>query len=133
VKCVAIASLFKSFCTSCHYNFEDDRCSFCFKLEFDSLSSRKRIRDSETESSSLSIIKRQINRRDFVLSLSSSSFSKARKSRSIVNQKLAYDRDLLTNSERLRRISSLFTKLEKLFSSHARAVEKKLKRKEDDK
>jgi hypothetical protein len=56
--------LFKNFYTSCHYNFENDRCSFYFKLEIDSSSNCKRIRESETKFV-LSIIKRQIRRRDF--------------------------------------------------------------------
>jgi hypothetical protein len=80
--CVAMTILFKNFCTSCNYNFENDRCSFRFKLEIDSSSSRKRVRESETKFV-LSIIKRQTRRKDF--SLSSSSFSKARKSRSTMN------------------------------------------------
>jgi hypothetical protein len=95
--CVAMTILFKNFCTSCHYNFEDDRWNFRSKFEVDSSSSRKRIRESETKFV-LSIIKRQTRRRDF--SFSSSFFLKARKSRSIVNQKFEYDRDLFTNSKR---------------------------------
>jgi hypothetical protein len=121
--------LFKNFCTSCHYNFEDDRCNFRFKLEIDSSSNRKRIRESKTKFV-LSIIKRQTRRRDFFFSSSFS--SKARKSRSTMNQKLEYDRDLFTNSKKLRKISNLFTKLRKLFSFHARATKKKLKRKQND-
>jgi hypothetical protein len=80
--CVAMTILFKNFCTSCHYNFENDRCNFRFKLEIDSSSSRKRVRESKTKFV-LSIIKRQTRRRDF--SFFSSFFSKTRKSRSIVN------------------------------------------------
>jgi hypothetical protein len=124
-----MTTLFKDFCTSCHYNFEDDRCSFRSKFEVDSSSSRKRIDESKTKFV-LSIIKRQTRRRNFFLS--SFSFSKARKSRLIVNQKLEYDRNLFTDSKKLRKISSLFTKLRKLFSSHVRATKKKLKRKQDD-
>jgi hypothetical protein len=127
--CVAITILFKSFCTSCHYNFEDDRCSFRFKFEVDSSSNRKRVRESKTKFVLL-ITKRQTRRKDFFLSFSF--FSKARKSRSIVNQKLEYDRDLFTNSKKLRKISNLFTKLRLLFSSYARATKKKLKRKQND-
>ncbi len=121
--------LFKNFCTSCHYNFEDDRCNFRFKFEVDSSNNRKRIRESETKFV-LSIIKRQIRRRNLFFSFFF--FSKVRKSRSIVNQKLEYDRDLFTNSKKLRKINNLFTKLRKLFSFHARATKKKLKRKQND-
>jgi hypothetical protein len=124
--CVAMTIFFKNFCTSCHYNFENDQCSFRFKLEVDSSSNCKRIRESERKFV-LSIIKQQIRRRN--LFLFSSFFSKARKSRSIVNQKLEYDRNLFTNSKKLRKINSLFTKLKKLFNFHARTTKKKLKRK----
>jgi hypothetical protein len=127
--CVAMTILFKNFCTSCHYNFEDDRCNFRFKFEIDSSSSRKRIRESETKFV-LSIIKRQTRRKDLFFFFFSS--SKARKSRSTMNQKLEYDRDFFTNSKRLRKISSLFTKLRKLFNFHVRATKKKLKRKQND-
>ncbi len=127
--CVTMTFFFNNFCTSCHYNFENDRCSFRFKLEIDSSSSRKRFRESKTKFVLL-LIKRQTRRKN--LSLSSFSFSKVRKSRSIVNQKFEYDRNLFTNSKKLRKISNLFTKLRKLFSFHARATKKKLKRKQND-
>ncbi len=129
--CVAMTILFNNFCTSCHYNFENDRCNFRFKLEVDSSSSRKRIRELKTKFV-LSIIKRQTRRKDFSFFFSSFFFSKARKSRSTMNQKLEYDRNLFTNSKKLRKISSLFTKLRKLFNFHVRTTEKKLKRKQDD-
>jgi hypothetical protein len=62
--CVAMTIFFKNFCTSCYYNFENDRCNFRFKFEIDSSSSRKRIRESKTKFV-LSIIKRQTRRRNF--------------------------------------------------------------------
>jgi hypothetical protein len=127
--CVAMIIFFKNFCTSCHYNFENDRCNFRSKFEIDSSSNRKRVRESKTKFV-FSIIKRQIRCKDFFLS--SFSFLKARKSRLIVNQKLEYDWDFFTNSKKLRKISSLITKLKKLFNFHARATKTKLKRKQDD-
>jgi hypothetical protein len=127
--CVAMTIFFKNFCTLCYYNFENDRCNFRFKFEVDSSSNRKRVRESKTKFV-LSIIKRQTRRRNFFFFFSF--FSKARKSRSTMNQKLEYDRDLFTNLKRLRKISSLFTKLRKLFNFHAWATEKKLKRKQND-
>jgi hypothetical protein len=67
--CVAMTIFFKNFCTSCHYNFENDRCSFHFQFEIDSSSNHKRIRESKTKFLLL-IIKRQTRRRNFFLSFS---------------------------------------------------------------
>jgi hypothetical protein len=95
----------------------------------ESSSTRKRDRESDSETSVIVPPLKRSNRRSIRSSLLSS-ISKDRNPRAISASESTDDADLLTNSERLQRMSNLFTELGKLFGAHARATEKK---KENDK
>ncbi len=95
----------------------------------ESSSTRKRDRESDSETSVIVPSLKRSNRRSIRSSLLSFIF-KDRNPRAISASESTDDADLLTNSERLQRMSNLFTELGKLFGAHARATEKK---KENDK